>query len=204
MRRTDTNAASDLAPLDGPRSLAGFGCRRNGERCGAMLGQGATLTIRLAGGAYFSTVPDHGMSEVSPQLAGHYLHEVAFDFDGVLGIFAGPGQCQSRGQAADVRIDHHPLILTEGGAQHDVGRLPRHAGQCHQVVHGIRHFPLVIVHNLPTRPLNALGFLPKETRGMNDFFDFQTRRFGERLGRLEPFEQNRRHFVDGHIGGLGG
>jgi len=57
-----------------------------------MFGEGACIAIGLASGADPSTVPDQRVADEGPFLAGDDLDEVSLDLDGVLAVFAGPGQ----------------------------------------------------------------------------------------------------------------
>ena len=135
-----------------------------------MFGECAAVAVGLAGATNATAMPDERVPHERPLFSGDDLHQIPFDLDRVLVVLAGPAQREARGQAADVRVHHHTLVLSERGSQYDVGRLARHSWECEQIIHTIRHTPFerFQLYNLANDPLETKDVAGKNRKVFNE------------------------------------
>ena len=168
-----------------------------------MVGQQAVRAVGLAGGTDPPAMPNERVADEGPFALRDHFHEVVFDFDGVLGVFARPCKTKARGEATDVGVHDDAFVFSEGRAEHDIGRLARDAGQRKQVVHRVGNFSAEFIDDHSAGLLNVPRFLPKKARRVNRLLDLSPRRVGDRTRRRKAIEQDRRDLVDRLVRGLG-
>ena len=144
-----------------------FAARRRAER-----GQRALGAVRLAREADPPPVPDELVPHPDPALVRQHLHQVLLDPLRV----GGARQAEAHRQPLDVRVDDDPLGDPERRAEHDVGRLARHARQRGQLGDRPRHLAAEVRQQGRRRPLEALGLLPEEAGRADDLLQRRQRR----------------------------
>jgi hypothetical protein len=111
-------------------------------------------------------VPDDTVAHGGPILTSEQLHEICFDFDGV--ILSGPAKSTRETTEMGVYRDaRHPKRI----AKNHVGGLAPDAGQGDEILEPTRHFSGVGVAQLLGHALQSLRLCPKETGGSNDVLD---------------------------------
>src|SRR5437868_2581069 len=89
-------------------------------------------TIRVAGMASTTSMPDEQMTEQGPFLRGNNFLQIILDF------FRRrlAGQLEAVGKPGHVGIDHNSVVEIKSVAEDDVGRFASDASQLSQSVHG--------------------------------------------------------------------
>jgi hypothetical protein len=156
--------------------------------------------VGLAGVARPASEQDHRVRDVDPRAARQQVHQVALDLDRIV----LRGEREALRDASDVRVDEDAFGLRRDVCDHDVRRLPRHAGERRELVDRERDLAAEVLDDLSGRADDRLRLLPEEPGGINDLLDVGRVRGGERLGIGVGAEELRRDLVDRFVGALGG
>ena len=185
-RRLRRGTGADGADLDNPH-LPAMGLQR------------AEAALGTAGAANPPAVVNEAMGKVDPFPGGDEGHEVLLDF------LRGSrlGQAKSPRNPKDVGVDHHPRGHPEGRPKHDIGCFSGYSGEFEELLHGLRHLPVVLFHQAAAGLLDVPGLVAEESGGMNHPFQGLQGGAGKGFCRRVFAKELRRDQVDSLVGALG-
>ena len=106
----------------------------------ANLPHGTILAFRGAGGAYLPPEMDDAVAEIRLLRNGNHRGKDPLHPEGILQLLGIEADPAADADAVGIRHDAAFFIdITEK----QIGDLPAHAGQGQQILHGIRHAPLI-------------------------------------------------------------
>jgi hypothetical protein len=141
---------------------------------------------------------DESVTEGSPFLLGHQIHEREFNFHGV----HVASEAQTTRHSSDVRIDRDAGGI-ESVSKDDVGCFAAHARQSDELRQSGWYFSTKTLDNRLAGGADVVGLVSVEPRGLDELLKLLTIGLGEVARRLESFEQRRRDHVHTRIGALG-
>ena len=139
------------------------------------------------------------MAEVGALLRRQDGPELPLHLQGVLGAVCDP-QPPCDADAVGV-ADVGGLVINV--PQDEVRRLPSHAGQTRELLHGAGDLPVKALQQLPGAADQVPGLPVEEAAGADIGLHLLRLRLGEALQRREAGEERRRHLVYPGIGTLG-
>jgi len=138
------------------------------------------------------------MAEQGPLFLRNQREQSLFDF-----FRRGfTGQTQALCQARHMGVDDDAAVDIERVSQDHVGRLAADAAKLRQIVHGPRHFALILFDDGLTCRFYAFGFVAEKPGTLDLRLQLGQRGVGKRLGIGILFEQARGDQVDPLIGAL--
>ena len=148
-----------------------------------------------------AAVQDEPVVGGGKKVGGDMGHELAFGFEGRLGI--GGDEAEAVGDAEDVGVDRHGGLV-EGNGHHHVGRFAADAGERLELVAVGGHLPLEVADELPCHGGEVAGFAV----GVGDGADVGEYLLGggggHGRGVGESLEEGGSDKVDAFIRALGG
>jgi hypothetical protein len=143
-------------------------------------------------------VVDEPVVDVEPLVMREDPHEIALDPVGIL----LPGQSEAVCEAEHVGVDRDALHLAERVADHDVGGLAGDSGQADEALHRVGHLPAVLGDDHAGSAHDRLRLVAEEACGPDDLLHLVRVRSGQVLRFREALEEDGRHLVHAHVGGL--
>jgi hypothetical protein len=145
-------------------------------------------------------VKNQQVGDVYPIFAGDEGHQVALDFDGVV----GGGEAEALGEAANVGVYDDTFGLAIGVAEDDVGGFAGDTGKGEEGGHLGRNFATVFLFKEAGSFLDVGGFVAVEAGAAHQFFQFSTVGGGEGSSRWVAGEEGGGDFINEYVGALGG
>src|SRR5713101_5744352 len=170
-------------------SLAGPGAEREDR---------ASRAVRFARVAGAPAVNDQKRCGLDPLGSGQESAELVMDLLRVVRA----RESEALGDARHVRI-HGQGRYAEGIAEHDIGRLPAHPGQLHELFERARDLSAMPLDQGPAHAHEGASLGLEEPRGVNLLLEGRRLRARPVFGLAVALEERARHGVHALIGALG-